>query len=486
MSLSFDDYHRLLGIEVDQVPPTHYQLLGLQQFENSQKLILAAVMRSDSRLRAVMQGADVASAQRMLNLIAAARICLTDESAKFNYDESLKARSRVASHVDQSSSLRGFSNAGEVASIEVDTARIGSSAVAYDAEPEDDAMTLKTKTLIEIKAPASTVRSAQSQSEQHRFRPAVALISFLLIATFTIVLIVQAKFGSPGSESKSSDSIDIQQDHRNANSITTNNYHGTKQRRVREPRKQKSQNGGLDDVVQLANTAEGVVNFDVLPFSDGLCFWLDANDEKTLETDGQGTVYCWMEKISKHRSTSRSDFPKRTAVASGKSAIAFDGNVGFCFNRFIEFAPKEFTIVYIANGTGVLLAKGDPHLEPEAAFAIDGKSEMRFRTASRKYLFVKNSSARQFAPRAILVSRSSVRLLNPNGEPVERDRVLQLNNQHPISIGMLQSGDSNRVKKNLFQGKIGEIMIFNRALNDADAKDMMKYLFVKWLGVQSL
>ena len=482
MSLSFDDYHRLLGIEVDQIPPTHYQLLNLSEFEDSQERIQAAVMRFDSLLRTVMQGPDVASAQQMLNLIAAARICLTNESAKITYDEALKAKSRIVNRVDQSSRREDSSNGFEIAGTEFDTPRVSRSEVDSDAESNGDAPQITSGPLIKTKVPVSTVRPAPPQAKQHRFWFTVALSSLLLVATLLTVFIVQKKIGSIGNKAHSSDPIDIQQKQTKAISVDFGNDQDTKQRREKKPREQQEKDAGLIDIGKLTNAEDGVVNFDVLPFSDGLSFWLDANDEKTLEMDGQNSVYCWKEKLTNHRSTSRLDFPKRVETEFGKSAIAFEGNVGFCFNRFIEFAPNEFTIIYIADGTGVLLAKGDPHLEPEAAFAIDSKKEMRIRTASRKYLSIKNSSADHFVPRAILVSKTSIRLIDSNGETVERDWNLQLNNRHPISVGMLQSGDSSRVKKNLFHGKVGEIMIFNRALKDTEARKMMNYLFAKWLG----
>ena len=96
MSAGFDPYHKWLGIPPQQQPPTHYRLLGLEPFENDTDVIDAAANRIMAYLQDVSVGEDPQMAQRLLNEISAARLCLLTPQKKTEYDQALRQTAPTA------------------------------------------------------------------------------------------------------------------------------------------------------------------------------------------------------------------------------------------------------------------------------------------------------------------------------------------------------------------------------------------------------
>lgn len=90
MADTFDAYHKWLGIAPSQQPATHYRLLGIEAFESDADVIEAAANQRMSYLQDFTTGPHVATAQKILNEIAAARRCLLNAEARATYDEQLK------------------------------------------------------------------------------------------------------------------------------------------------------------------------------------------------------------------------------------------------------------------------------------------------------------------------------------------------------------------------------------------------------------
>jgi len=79
---TFDAYHKWLGIPPAEQPASHYRLLGLEVFEPEGDVIASA---TDSRMRfvrAFLVGEHSEVAQKILNEIAAARVCLLNADKK--------------------------------------------------------------------------------------------------------------------------------------------------------------------------------------------------------------------------------------------------------------------------------------------------------------------------------------------------------------------------------------------------------------------
>ena len=86
MSNTFDPYHRWLGIPKNDQPADHYRLLGLVQYEADPDVIRDAAERQMSHVRRYANGEHAAIANRILNELASARVCLLDATRRRAYD----------------------------------------------------------------------------------------------------------------------------------------------------------------------------------------------------------------------------------------------------------------------------------------------------------------------------------------------------------------------------------------------------------------
>ena len=76
MSERFDACHEWLGIPAAEQPANHYRLLGISAFEESPTVIESAADQRMAHLRTFQTGKHAAESQRLLNEVAAARLCL--------------------------------------------------------------------------------------------------------------------------------------------------------------------------------------------------------------------------------------------------------------------------------------------------------------------------------------------------------------------------------------------------------------------------
>jgi Domain of unknown function (DUF4159) len=86
----FDPYDEWLGIPAQEQPPNHYRLLGASLFEADPEVIDASANRQMAYLESCATGVRVLLAQRLLNDIAAARLCLLNPARKAAYDSALE------------------------------------------------------------------------------------------------------------------------------------------------------------------------------------------------------------------------------------------------------------------------------------------------------------------------------------------------------------------------------------------------------------
>jgi hypothetical protein len=92
MAGGFDAYHDWLGIAPKDQPPNHYRLLGVDLFEAKAATIEHAADQRMTLLRTFQTGRHSALSQRLLNEVAAARICLLKPEKKAAYDAELRKR----------------------------------------------------------------------------------------------------------------------------------------------------------------------------------------------------------------------------------------------------------------------------------------------------------------------------------------------------------------------------------------------------------
>lgn len=89
MAKTIDVYKEWLGIEETARPLNYYQLLKLKQFEDDTAAIRASYRKLNALVRTYATGEYGPQSQELLNELARAMLCLTDEVRKREYDASL-------------------------------------------------------------------------------------------------------------------------------------------------------------------------------------------------------------------------------------------------------------------------------------------------------------------------------------------------------------------------------------------------------------
>jgi hypothetical protein len=92
MADDFNPYHVWLGIPLKDQPANYYRLLSLDIFETSGDVIDSAADRQMAHLRTFQSGKHGELTQRLLNEVAAARVCLLDPKKRAAYDQQLRAK----------------------------------------------------------------------------------------------------------------------------------------------------------------------------------------------------------------------------------------------------------------------------------------------------------------------------------------------------------------------------------------------------------
>jgi len=87
--VGFDPYRKWLGIPPEEQPPNYYRLLGIPPFESDPDVIVNAADRQMGHVRRFQAGRYAEICQKVLNELAAARICLLDPVRKRAYDQKL-------------------------------------------------------------------------------------------------------------------------------------------------------------------------------------------------------------------------------------------------------------------------------------------------------------------------------------------------------------------------------------------------------------
>ena len=90
MAETYDPYHRWLGISPKDQPPNHYRLLGIDVFEPDPDVIDNAAYKQMAHVRTFQLGKHSALSQKILNELAAAKVCLLMAAKRAEYDARLR------------------------------------------------------------------------------------------------------------------------------------------------------------------------------------------------------------------------------------------------------------------------------------------------------------------------------------------------------------------------------------------------------------
>jgi hypothetical protein len=107
---AFNPYRQWLGLDTEQTPPDHYQLLDLAPFEPEISKIHTAADRALARVRSHRPGPHAPQWARLLDQLTEAKGCLTDPARKARYDAQLQAaetskQAATEDHGDRSEGL---------------------------------------------------------------------------------------------------------------------------------------------------------------------------------------------------------------------------------------------------------------------------------------------------------------------------------------------------------------------------------------------
>lgn len=88
----FDPYRKWLGVPPEDQPPHHYRLLGIEPFEADPDVIANAADGRMAQVKNFQIGKYSQQSQKILNEIAAAKVCLLNPEKKAEYDRQLRPR----------------------------------------------------------------------------------------------------------------------------------------------------------------------------------------------------------------------------------------------------------------------------------------------------------------------------------------------------------------------------------------------------------
>jgi len=92
----FDPYLKWLGIRPKDQPPHHYRLLGIDLFESDPDVISNAADARMLLVKTFQTGSNASLSQKILNEVAAAKVCLLSPQKKAEYDRRLREKLQAA------------------------------------------------------------------------------------------------------------------------------------------------------------------------------------------------------------------------------------------------------------------------------------------------------------------------------------------------------------------------------------------------------
>lgn len=238
-----------------------------------------------------------------------------------------------------------------------------------------------------------------------------------------------------------------------------------------------------------------ILNYRFQPnWLDGLALWLDASDASTITLDGSNNVSQWNDKSNNanHATQSSSTLrPVGAGAINGRMAIDFDGADDFleiANSASIDLGPTlSIFIVHKADTTSARqtlfnfintvagVATPDVEIGTSPTFYDNTYAVVRPTT----YVFTAPASAATTSAAVIgfLVDGSANLVLRKNGTDIATTA--------SAGISLVGSGTNKMVGARAsgsqpFDGRIGEIVVYNKKLTESAVNSVESYLISKW------
>ncbi|HEY2148826.1 MAG TPA: hypothetical protein VGH32_12875 [Pirellulales bacterium] len=197
MASGFDAYHKWLSIPPKEQPPNHYRLLGLGLFEDDPDVISAAADRQMSHVQTYKNGPHATESQKLLNEIAAAKLCLLKPAKRAAYDTELRQRLASEQPVFTPTPEPAFAAAGAPPPTANTAARSAASGATIAGRP---AGTPLPPPPIAVPPLIDEHETADGRFAGFGTRT-VALVGSVLILLLVVAIVIVAKSGWNGSSS---------------------------------------------------------------------------------------------------------------------------------------------------------------------------------------------------------------------------------------------------------------------------------------------
>lgn len=224
-----------------------------------------------------------------------------------------------------------------------------------------------------------------------------------------------------------------------------------------------------------------------VPVSDGLVLWLDAGDVNTVTEDPEGLVHQWSDKSpvgNVARQTAAAHRPRYVPDAvGGMPALRFDGNQYLSLGQSpsLDFKPGDPFTILVAyrvseKTTGMFLAKG-------GGAAADRAYQLYLsqgRIGSITFGSMREKSVPVGAGIAVQVCDGRKATVFWGGEPSFAFAVGDRPSVCDVLVGARRAEADNTGVRYMLKGHIAEILVFNRALSEAEHSRMGCYLQKKY------
>ena len=541
MSETTDPYFDWFKIPKDLRPPNYYELLGLKQFESDPAKISAAVEQRASFLQDINSGPNTAIAQRILNEVAAAKICLLDENKRDAYDESLLDLSSLTEEPEPPAVAKPprantatAANTPAVPNAPPVSPKPSAPAPPPVSSPPVSSPAIVVRETVKSSPPASQPQPAQPTTNEKPLNKnllfgGIGAAAVALIGSIVVVAMLMGGDNKQTSESNTGKDFtsDVQSEEKEQKSETKTKKRTTKfkssgllkrnknlkdalsqkgeskknskgdnfkskgdlKKNSKTPTKTKTAKTTTQPAAKNEQGSPKTVTAVKPEFSrEGLVMWLDSADEKTLEIDlAKGTKYIksWRDK-SKNQFvfTGREKYKDLQIKRHQATQIEMVRLQGGRYAKADSKAPmnvgSNYSIAFVGSCTkGVLMSKGVPKNNPGKTFCLMS-APARFQVKDRTFIAPEKDNKDVLKPRIAVATEKSFQWFIDGklAKTSNSKAVHSINNDAAFMLGRRPYKGSPLPA----DGWLAEILLFNKPLSSEERQKVEKYLKTKWLS----